>query len=240
MLSYLMRLTVARYALGLVTVDDLRQVAAHLRDRGLHTPLATWGRTRMPTRRDGGQLFEATLRQLDIAPFPKPAAADILVRHYLWGIVEGVLEPTQGLRHFVEKVYLPLQGAAWDTSAILEPFKPIAGLYWGFRHFDGSQWKYAEAVTRVVADWMRRHCLAAIDPGWLTWNGGTIPRLAQVIDDDGAFERLPILADALEEAGCTHAEMLNHCRYPGEHVCNCWVLDVLHNEDKSHLFTGEP
>jgi len=40
-------------------------------------------------------------------------------------------------------------------------------------------------------------------------------------------DRLPILADALEEAGCDNAEFLNHCRGPGPHVFGCWALDLV-------------
>ena len=47
-----------------------------------------------------------------------------------------------------------------------------------------------------------------------------------------AFERLPILADALEEAGCDNAEMLGHCREQARvHVRGCWVLDLLLNKE---------
>lgn len=61
----------------------------------------------------------------------------------------------------------------------------------------------------------------------LTWNGGTVTQLARHIYDDRAFDRLPILADALEEAGCTDTDILNHCRQPGEHVRGCWLVDML-------------
>jgi hypothetical protein len=37
----------------------------------------------------------------------------------------------------------------------------------------------------------------------------------------------PILADALEEAGCTNPEILEHCRTQGEHVRGCWVVDLV-------------
>jgi hypothetical protein len=66
-----------------------------------------------------------------------------------------------------------------------------------------------------------------VDPAWLTWNGSTVVQLARAIYDDRRFEDLPILADALEEAGCTDAALLDHCRQPGEHVPGCWVLDLL-------------
>lgn len=64
----------------------------------------------------------------------------------------------------------------------------------------------------------------AVDQSWLT---PAVVRLAQSIYDGRAFDRLPILADALEEAGCTHAEVLGHCRQPGTHARGCWVIDGL-------------
>jgi len=42
-----------------------------------------------------------------------------------------------------------------------------------------------------------------------------------------SFDRLPNLADALEDAGCRNADLLDHCRQPGEHVRGCWLLDLL-------------
>jgi hypothetical protein len=60
-----------------------------------------------------------------------------------------------------------------------------------------------------------------------TWQTATVVSLAQAIYDERAFDRMPILADALEDAGCTNADVLNHCRQPGEHVRGCWVVDLL-------------
>jgi len=61
-------------------------------------------------------------------------------------------------------------------------------------------------------------------PAWLTAN---VTNLAQAIYTDRAFDRLPILADALEDAGCTNRDILDHCRQPGEHVRGCWVVDLV-------------
>ena len=52
-------------------------------------------------------------------------------------------------------------------------------------------------------------------------------QIAQAIYDDRAFDRMPILADALEDAGCMDQTILNHCRQSGEHVRGCWVVDLL-------------
>lgn len=68
---------------------------------------------------------------------------------------------------------------------------------------------------------------ASVAASVLAWNGGMVRRMAESIYDERAFDRLPILADALEEAGCTDADILNHCRQPGEHVRGCWVVDLL-------------
>lgn len=51
--------------------------------------------------------------------------------------------------------------------------------------------------------------------------------LASAIYEERAFDRLPILADALEESGCRDAAILAHCRGPGPHVRGCWVVDLL-------------
>jgi hypothetical protein len=66
-----------------------------------------------------------------------------------------------------------------------------------------------------------------IDRAWRAWNGGTVRRMAQVLYDSGRFEDMPILADALEEAGCDDPEILTHCREPQDHVRGCWLLDAL-------------
>jgi hypothetical protein len=66
-----------------------------------------------------------------------------------------------------------------------------------------------------------------VAPSWLAWNEGAVRKLAQAIYNDRRFGDLPVLADALEEAGCTDADVLGHCRVGGEHVLGCWVLDGL-------------
>jgi hypothetical protein len=63
----------------------------------------------------------------------------------------------------------------------------------------------------------------SFDPAWLT---ETVVALARSIYEANAFDRMPILADALEEAGCDAVEVLIHCRNPNQtHVRGCWVVD---------------
>jgi formylglycine-generating enzyme required for sulfatase activity len=60
-----------------------------------------------------------------------------------------------------------------------------------------------------------------IDPGWAT---GVVVGLSRGIAADDALDRLPILADALEEAGCDNADLLRHLRADATHWAGCWAL----------------
>jgi mannitol/fructose-specific phosphotransferase system IIA component (Ntr-type) len=66
-----------------------------------------------------------------------------------------------------------------------------------------------------------------IRPEWLAYGDRVVAKLARGIRGERAFDRMPILADALEEAGCTDAEMLGHLGGPGPHWLGCWALEGL-------------
>jgi hypothetical protein len=75
---------------------------------------------------------------------------------------------------------------------------------------------------------------AAVDPARPAWRGGAIPRLAQAVYAErplpiGRLDaaRLAVLADMLEEAGCTEPELLGHLRSAGPHVRGCAAVDAL-------------
>jgi hypothetical protein len=67
----------------------------------------------------------------------------------------------------------------------------------------------------------------AVRPSWLHRNDGAVAHLARFIYEERHFEDLPILADALEDAGCANPDLLSHCRSGGDHAPGCWALDVL-------------
>jgi Clp amino terminal domain, pathogenicity island component len=89
------------------------------------------------------------------------------------------------------------------------------------------------SLHEVSAEIQREMQRPPIDPVWLSWSSGTVPKVARTITDGKRWEIMPILADALEEAGCTDAEMLSHLRRGFEHGCaeergwGCWVLNRL-------------
>jgi hypothetical protein len=77
-----------------------------------------------------------------------------------------------------------------------------------------------------------------IPPSARTWNGATVRRLAELAYAERQLPsghldptRLAVLADALEDAGCTDAELLWHLRSEGPHVRGCWPVDLILNKE---------
>jgi hypothetical protein len=110
-----------------------------------------------------------------------------------------------------------------------------------------EQWAFGAAWTAAEGAWRHdggdgpaeetTHQLALLRdvfenpyrPGWVD-PAVLIPSvvsLAEVIYADRAFDRLPILADALQDAGCDDSDILDHCRGGGPHVRGCWVVDLV-------------
>lgn len=90
-------------------------------------------------------------------------------------------------------------------------------------------WDNFQAVAEAQAPLLR--CVVGnpfrplvFDPRWRT---PAVVEIAEAIDTDRTFDRMPILADALEDAACNYAEVLSHCRNDGPHVHGCWVIDEL-------------
>ncbi|MFO0928110.1 MAG: hypothetical protein U0736_13915 [Gemmataceae bacterium] len=87
-------------------------------------------------------------------------------------------------------------------------------------------------VWRRQCDLLREIIGNPFRPGWLSaewlrWNDEIVARLAAEIFQTGRYDELPVLADALEDAGCDCRDLLDHLRRPGGHVHGCWALDLL-------------
>jgi hypothetical protein len=118
-----------------------------------------------------------------------------------------------------------------DLSPLAAAERPVVGRALDrdpARRF-GSCVEFVHALKAALAP----SCLRALagrsraDAAWLAWNGGIVARLAAEVEDSHDFGRLPLLADALEDAGCDDAEWLAHLRLPGPHVRGCRALGLL-------------
>jgi hypothetical protein len=89
---------------------------------------------------------------------------------------------------------------------------------------------YDSSEKKVVADLLREvignpYNRITLNSTWLT---STVVALAMQMYESRDFSAMPILADALQDAGCDTEDVLNHCRDPkATHVLGCWVVDLV-------------
>jgi hypothetical protein len=89
---------------------------------------------------------------------------------------------------------------------------------------------YFSHIATILRDVYAPTTRMAFNPCWLT---STVTDLANIIYEERKFDLMPVLADALEDGGCTDAHILEHCRLANDHYRlglhwrGCWVLDLL-------------
>jgi hypothetical protein len=117
------------------------------------------------------------------------------------------------------------QGGVWRRESDGLPSSKARFLgNWVTRWARAGRQKQRRALFR---DLCRSPLHGVMDATWLAGQGKCVVQLAHAIYIKRRFADLPVLADALEEAGCTNADILDHCRKPGTHVRGCWVVDLL-------------
>jgi hypothetical protein len=123
-------------------------------------------------------------------------------------------------------------GLSYDVLATVAP-------WYGDKHYDvagglstlqgGESSPHLVTVFNDVCPVPDVRTLLPAPDALRAWQEGTVVRLAQAIYQERAWDGMPILGDALEEAGCTSQEVLAHCRLGGIHVRGCWLLDWVLN-----------
>jgi hypothetical protein len=113
-----------------------------------------------------------------------------------------------------------LSGAA-DSALVVD----VAPAWWAMKVGHVLSLNECEVVRETFGNPFRQRPL--IHPDWLAWSGGLVVHLAQEAYEKRQFDDLPILADALEDAGCVSGSLLAHLRSTGPHVRGCWALDVV-------------
>jgi hypothetical protein len=92
--------------------------------------------------------------------------------------------------------------------------------------FDAASAEVCRQIRDVVVNPFRPR--PAIHPYVLAWNDRLVVRLARAIYDERRWGDMPILGDALLDAGCDDEDMLSHPREQGAvHTRDCWLLDLL-------------
>jgi hypothetical protein len=118
-----------------------------------------------------------------------------------------------------DDAHAPGKAAQAAARAAADVPWPAAGEpYWGCPDELAAQ---AEVVRDLFSNPFRE---VTFDPAWRTADALALARAMYEGRDFGA---MPILADALQDAGCDDEEMLNHCRADREHVRGCWAVDLV-------------
>jgi hypothetical protein len=131
----------------------------------------------------------------------------------------GSLGIDLSVRRQTGKFYFIVRGEYENTNAFMQSTFPVAWITSGA----GPEVVYGLPLAEVeqVLSKLR------LDSDWLQKNDSAPLKIAQHIRDEGTFDHLPILADALEEGGCSNAEILSHCRASAPHQETCWVVELL-------------
>jgi hypothetical protein len=155
-----------------------------------------------------------------------------------YGLGTGLKKDLGPLREGVHEAFnnalrLPGTGRAEAAQAAMAVTNTTRYCAWSAAWAAGEARRAAHRRERLAQADLLREVVGnpfrpiAVEPAWLKWNGGAVPKMAQAVLADGRFADLPILADALEEAGCGQAELLAHLRGPGPHARGCWALGLL-------------
>jgi hypothetical protein len=156
---------------------------------------------------------------------------------HTWALVEDNRERMVAHGCNPVEVELASQEAdlAWRAAPAAERFidnakETLNLLYWAAQENGGTGFTWTKESAAHLLRCIFGPLLfrpVSIDPAWRTWHGGLLVSMAQRMYDNRDFSDMPVLADALEEAGCDNADILGHLRGPGPHVRGCWPLDLL-------------
>ncbi|AMV24453.1 hypothetical protein VT84_08650 [Gemmata sp. SH-PL17] len=111
-------------------------------------------------------------------------------------------------------------GESWTTTS---PEKVVAQLSLQTEQEYRTRFQRGAELLRA-ARWCLFPNSTLFSPSWQT---STAVALASQMYESRDFGAMPILADALQDAGCDNADVLVHCRGSGPHVRGCWVVDLL-------------
>jgi len=144
---------------------------------------------------------------------------DLFDRHFAYDGVQAAMNVVGALAHAL--AHAAVAGTSADDFGTRVPSWSEA--HDGFYH--EARRRQAGLLEDLAGELFRPPVF--VRGSWLDHDGGLAFALARCVYGRRAFDRLPVLADALEDAGCDHAGLLEHLRSPGPHVRGCWALDSI-------------
>jgi hypothetical protein len=176
--------------------------------------LTSWHRRAVHARDHVARSWADLVRQGRTSEFGRPAlyyaVAEVTLTDQHRGQVAGAWHPVAG-----------------SVAVVVTGGKFVAGQH----ELEAARAEAARAFPPLLRDVIGNPFRpVTISPGWLTPD---VTTLAQAAYDERLpsgtldLDRLAVLSDALEDAGCDSVDLLGHLRSPGPHVRGCWVVDLL-------------
>jgi hypothetical protein len=162
--------------------------------------------------------FRRNFKQLIYQPLRDTVG---VLERYIEGEVDRAEVEQLVYRLSIAAQQIATQDERWTAFAILEV---ASRKRWDWVFSFGTWWHNTDLLHDIFGNPFRH---VTMNPEWLMWNDGTVRRIAEAIYNERTFDRMPILADALEDAGCSEPDILAHCRGEGPHVRGCWVVDAI-------------
>ncbi len=235
-----LRLAAAKFALDLATVADLVDASHAALDYAMFADgLAVIAATPNLTMWEARPHFTAALRDLDHTFTSQDDALRYVRLGHFGPAAEGLASPIAEVGRYYTEVDLSLRwGPHEKLPARTNPSARDVLYHWDVRGYSWDVEQIQRGVTEptesdrewetkaiaLCREWCRECARLHLQPAW---RSSDVLALASAIHAERAFDRLPILADALEEAGCDHPDLLGHCRYPCPHTDYCWLVDAL-------------
>jgi hypothetical protein len=180
-----------------------------------HADATDLGRARQRCREITQEEYEAYRRQIDGGAVADSGGLVAGFRgagsEFAWAVAYAATTP------------LPLTDVGTlAASAAVQARTGVTLLWVTSAEFDAATYEYARLMRSVVWEVVGN----PFEPADFTsWRTSTAVLLAQQMYESGDFSAMPILADALQDAGCDNDDVLTHCREPRKHIRGCWVID---------------
>ena len=224
---------IARHVMGLASAAEIVDCSHAILDAGTYSSslgeiITIFGENAFELNRRFAKVFDELELRL---PTPEEAIEELAASYFLpiADLRETPIRISE-LAYQDRNIFDHSRFLEYDLQGKIEwgPVRTLIGYYYRYDYpeelREETNATIDEECIAFATQWTLMYWWPTLDPAWLT---PTVQSIAAAIYQDRAFDRLPILADALEEAGCTNADVLLHCRQPGEHVRGCWVVDLL-------------
>jgi hypothetical protein len=231
----------ARFVLDLAEMDELIDAAHAALDDGFYSySLGELASQYVPSSEISEKLFASSVKELGLKLPGQAASVEMMLEADAIEVFEGRIVSDQLLERIREDYDKLFVFGRERGNSLQESIREWVNYYYVFDQYreygylNTSRDTFSEDDPEYIAllqafvlfsrNWILDRNRPFLQPHWRT---STVLGLAASIREERAFDRLPILADALQDAGCEMGDVLDHLRLIRNHTHSCWVVELL-------------